>query len=126
MPFLSVVIPTYNRCVSLKVTLNALKAQEAVPGGFEVVVVSDGSTDGTDALLAGWMALAGLLIHGVCLGGFFIAMSTTLPLGLVALIGSLQPVLTAIASRIFLDERLRTPQWLGGDALGIAGGWGGR
>ena len=68
----------------------------------------------------GWMALAGLLIHGVCLGGFFIAMSTTLPLGLVALIGSLQPVLTAIASRIFLDERLRTPQWLG-IALGFAG-----
>lgn len=56
MLFLSVVIPTYNRCVSLKVTLNALKAQEPVPGGFEVVVVSDGSTDGTDALLAGWMA----------------------------------------------------------------------
>ena len=68
----------------------------------------------------GGMALAGLLIHGVCLGGFFIAMSTALPLGLVALIGSLQPVLTAIASRIFLRERLRTPQWLG-IALGFAG-----
>lgn len=68
----------------------------------------------------GWMALAGLLIHGVCLGGFFIAMSTTLPLGLVALIGSLQPVLTAIASRIFLGEHLRPTQWLG-IALGFTG-----
>ena len=56
MSFLSVVIPTYNRCESLKVTLEALKAQDTVPGGFEVVVVSDGSTDGTDALLVGWTA----------------------------------------------------------------------
>ncbi|MBB6051638.1 exopolysaccharide biosynthesis glycosyltransferase EpsD [Armatimonas rosea] len=56
MPFLSVVIPTYNRCESLRVTLEALKRQEPVTGGFEVVVVSDGSTDGTDALLVGWLA----------------------------------------------------------------------
>jgi len=50
-PFLSVVIPTYNRATSLAVTLDALGRQELVPGGFEVVVVSDGSTDETDALL---------------------------------------------------------------------------
>lgn len=56
MPFLSVVVPTYNRCESLKCTLEALKRQEPVPGGFEVLVVSDGSTDGTDALLIGWLA----------------------------------------------------------------------
>ncbi len=54
MPFLSVVIPTYSRCESLRVTLEALKCQESVPGGFEVVVVSDGSTDGTQELLKGW------------------------------------------------------------------------
>lgn len=56
MPFLSVVIPTYNRCTSLEITLAALRAQEPVPGGFEVVVVSDGSTDATAALLARWAA----------------------------------------------------------------------
>jgi glycosyltransferase involved in cell wall biosynthesis len=56
MPFLSVVVPTYNRCESLRTTLEALKRQESVPGGFEVVVVSDGSTDGTDALLIGYLA----------------------------------------------------------------------
>jgi len=56
MPFLSVVIPTYNRCESLRVTLEALKRQDAVAGDFEVIVVSDGSTDGTDALLAQWAA----------------------------------------------------------------------
>ena len=56
MPFLSVVIPTYNRCESLRVTLEALKRQEPVEGGFEVVVVSDGATDSTDSLLVGWAA----------------------------------------------------------------------
>jgi glycosyltransferase involved in cell wall biosynthesis len=56
MPFLSVVIPTYNRCESLRVTLEALKRQETVEGGFEVVVVSDGAPDATDSLLVGWAA----------------------------------------------------------------------
>jgi glycosyltransferase involved in cell wall biosynthesis len=50
-PFLSVVIPTYNRAASLAVTLESLGRQEPVSGGFEVVVVSDGSTDETDTLL---------------------------------------------------------------------------
>jgi drug/metabolite transporter (DMT)-like permease len=68
----------------------------------------------------GWIALVGLLLHGVCLGGYFTAMNTALPLGLVALIGSLQPVLTAIASRLVFGERLRPMQWLG-IALGVAG-----
>src|SRR5450631_2318501 len=67
-----------------------------------------------------WVVLVGLLLHGVCLGGYFTAMNTLLPLGVVALIGSLQPVLTAVASRIFFGERLRTVQWLG-IALGVAG-----
>lgn len=53
-PFLSVVIPTFNRAASLEVTLSALVRQDPVPGGFEVVVVSDGSRDNTDAVLAQW------------------------------------------------------------------------
>lgn len=68
----------------------------------------------------GWIALVGLLLHGICLGGYFTAMNTALPLGLVALIGSLQPVLTAIASRVFFREQLRPRQWIG-IALGVAG-----
>lgn len=54
LPFLSVVIPTYNRAESLLVTLRALERQEPVLGGFEVVVISDGSTDGTVDLLYTW------------------------------------------------------------------------
>jgi glycosyltransferase involved in cell wall biosynthesis len=47
MPFLSVVIPTYNRKESLLRTLEALKQQTLPVERFEVIVVSDGSTDGT-------------------------------------------------------------------------------
>src|SRR5689334_8065990 len=53
MPFLSVVIPTYNRQESLLRTLDALERQTFPAERFEVVVVSDGSTDGTpDAVRA--------------------------------------------------------------------------
>jgi GT2 family glycosyltransferase len=58
VPFLSVVIPTYNRAKSLAVTMDALDRQEPVPGEFEVVVVSDGSTDDTDAFLAAFATRA--------------------------------------------------------------------
>lgn len=47
MPELSVVVPTYNRKESLLRTLNALARQTFPADDFEVVVVSDGATDGT-------------------------------------------------------------------------------
>src|SRR5262249_10585228 len=61
----------------------------------------------------GWIALVGFLFNGVCLGGYFTAMNSGLPLGVVALIGSLQPVLTALSSRALFAERLRPIPWLG-------------
>jgi glycosyltransferase involved in cell wall biosynthesis len=51
-PRLSVVIPTYNRRDSLQKTLEGLARQTYPSAAFEAVVVSDGSTDGTDAFLA--------------------------------------------------------------------------
>ncbi|HZO89203.1 MAG TPA: glycosyltransferase family A protein [Chthonomonadaceae bacterium] len=47
MPLLSVVIPTYNRKESLLRTLRALARQTFPADAFEVLVVSDGATDGT-------------------------------------------------------------------------------
>lgn len=47
----SVVLPTFNRCERLARVLNALD-QQTYEGPFEVVVVSDGSTDDTNAFLA--------------------------------------------------------------------------
>jgi glycosyltransferase involved in cell wall biosynthesis len=53
MPALSVVIPTFERLDVLPEVLRALAAQRDAPP-FEVVVVDDGSRDGTGAMLAGW------------------------------------------------------------------------
>ncbi|MFI6287516.1 glycosyltransferase family 2 protein [Streptomyces sp. NPDC051018] len=47
---LSVVIPTRNKAAPLRATLTALAAQRC-PGPYEVLVVDDGSTDGTRELL---------------------------------------------------------------------------
>jgi glycosyltransferase involved in cell wall biosynthesis len=47
----SIIIPTYNRCAQLKRVLQALEAQDFPLNTFEVIVVSDGSTDGTAEFL---------------------------------------------------------------------------
>jgi glycosyltransferase involved in cell wall biosynthesis len=58
MPDISVVVPTYNRAHTLPASLQSLLAQEGAEAGrpldLEVIVVDDGSTDGTAAALAGW------------------------------------------------------------------------
>jgi len=50
-PPLSVVIPTYNRLPHLRRVLDGLARQEGLAHPLEVVVVDDGSTDGTDEWL---------------------------------------------------------------------------
>lgn len=50
-PVLSVIMPTFNRRERLATALAALAAQD-VDVAYEIIVVSDGSTDGTDAALA--------------------------------------------------------------------------
>ncbi len=52
-PIVSVVIPAYNRAHFLAETLASVLAQRDCPP-FEVVVVDDGSTDATPALLGGF------------------------------------------------------------------------
>lgn len=66
------------------------------------------------------MAVVGVLMHGVYLGGVFFAISRDMPAGLSALIVSLQPVLTAVFGIWLLGERPHPMQWLG-IALGSAG-----
>lgn len=50
-PVLSVIIPTYNRKVILKKALLALTKQTLPPDRYEVIVIDDGSTDGTDDMI---------------------------------------------------------------------------
>jgi glycosyltransferase involved in cell wall biosynthesis len=51
---ISVIIPTYNRCESLERTLHAIRTQTLPAEHFELVIVSDGSNDGTDEMVANW------------------------------------------------------------------------
>jgi glycosyltransferase involved in cell wall biosynthesis len=50
-PYFSVVVPTYNRLGRLRHVITALEQQAYPADAYEVIVVSDGSTDGTDAYL---------------------------------------------------------------------------
>ena len=64
--------------------------------------------------------VVGLLVHGCYLGGVFVAIHHRMPAGLVALIVSLQPVLTSTLANALLGDRVTPRQWLG-LVLGIAG-----
>ena len=64
--------------------------------------------------------VTGLLVHGCYLGGVFVAIDNKLPAGFVALVVSLQPVLTSTLANRLLGERVAPMQWAG-LALGLAG-----
>jgi drug/metabolite transporter (DMT)-like permease len=66
------------------------------------------------------IAVAGLLLHGVYLGGVFVAIKRGLPAGVTSLVVGLQPILTAVGAGMVLGERTTRRQWLG-LALGFVG-----
>jgi drug/metabolite transporter (DMT)-like permease len=65
-------------------------------------------------------AATGLLVHGLYLGGVFVAIGHGLPAGLAALFVSLQPILTSTIASRWLGERVVARQWLG-LVLGLIG-----
>ncbi|MCI4664381.1 MAG: DMT family transporter [Neomegalonema sp.] len=67
-----------------------------------------------------WIALAGLLMHGLYLGGVFVAISWGLEAGAAAVITGLSPIIAAIGGRLFLGETL-TPLRVLGMGLGFGG-----
>ncbi len=66
------------------------------------------------------IAVAGLLVHATYLCGVLYAINLKLPLGFVALLTGLQPILTSVFANLFLHEKIRLRQWIG-MALGLAG-----
>jgi drug/metabolite transporter (DMT)-like permease len=59
------------------------------------------------------IGLAGLLLHGVYLGGVFIAISKGLPAGVTSLVVGVQPLLTAVGAGWLLQEAVLRRQWFG-------------
>ncbi len=66
------------------------------------------------------IAIAGLLVHATYLSGVLYAINLKLPLGFVALLTGLQPILTAVFANAYLHEKLNARQWAG-MALGLTG-----
>jgi drug/metabolite transporter (DMT)-like permease len=69
---------------------------------------------------AGHSVVTGLLVHGLYLGGVFVAISQGVPAGISALIPGLQPILTSTLANWWLGEKVGRAQWLG-LALGLIG-----
>ena len=65
-------------------------------------------------------AATGLMVHGLYLGGVFVAIGHGLSAGLAALFVSLQPILTSTIATRWLGERVVARQWFG-LALGLIG-----
>jgi drug/metabolite transporter (DMT)-like permease len=66
------------------------------------------------------LIVAGLLMHAVQLGASHYAQYLGMSAGIIALVASVQPVLTALIASRFLNEALNVRQWTG-IALGLAG-----
>ena len=64
---------------------------------------------------AGWRdgLVAGVLMQGIYVAGVFWSVHRGLPAGIAALVGSLQPLLTAAASEPLLGERVGPRRWAG-------------
>lgn len=69
---------------------------------------------------AGHNVVAGLLVHGIYLGGVFTAIAQGVPAGISALITGLQPILTSTIANRWMGEQVSRVQWLG-LALGLIG-----
>jgi drug/metabolite transporter (DMT)-like permease len=66
------------------------------------------------------LAVAGLLMHAVQLGGSHYAQYLGMSAGVAALIIACQPLVTAVVASRWLNEHLRPRQWAG-VAIGLAG-----
>jgi drug/metabolite transporter (DMT)-like permease len=73
-----------------------------------------------DAGEVGHSLVAGLLVHGLYLGGVFTAISQGVPAGISALIPGVQPILTSTIANRFIGETVTRIQWVG-LALGLVG-----
>src|ERR1700761_6855611 len=100
--------------------LTYLAIRMAVVVGILAVVVILVRPRWPDRIGVGHSVVAGILVHGIYLGGTAIAIAHSIPAGLSALIPGLQPILTSTLANRWLGERVTLLQWTG-LLLGLAG-----
>ena len=100
--------------------LTFLAVRMVLAGGMLAIFAAVRRAPRVERGLVPWVMLAGIGMHVMYLGGVFVAIDRGLPAGVSALIAGLHPVLTALASRRVLGERLVRLQWIG-VGLGFAG-----
>jgi drug/metabolite transporter (DMT)-like permease len=100
--------------------LTFLAVRMVFAAGILAAVAAMRGSQRVERRLVPWVMLAGIGMHVLYLGGVFVAIANGLPSGVSALIAGLHPVLTALASRRVLGERLIRIQWIG-VFLGFAG-----
>ena len=91
---------------------------------FAVVIMAAiaiiGNVRWPDRSEVGHSLVAGSLVHGLCLGGVFTAISQGVPAGISALILGLQPIVTSTLADRFTGEKVTRLQWVG-LSLGLVG-----
>ena len=92
-------------CVAALMTLVAIVTRAAWPKSAQQIL---------------HVAIAAWLVHACYLGGVFVAISHGMPAGTSAMLVGLQPLLTVVIARLWLDERVVPIQWLG-LVLGLIG-----
>lgn len=91
-----------------------------VIGCMALIAVASGARWPDTAAQWFHIGIAGLLVHGVYLGGVFIAISKGLPAGVASLVVGVQPLLTAVGAGWLLNETVIKRQWIG-LGLGLVG-----
>src|SRR6185436_18656825 len=100
--------------------LTYLAIRMAFVVGLMAIIVAVARPRWPDSIGIAHSAVAGILVHGIYLGGTAIAIAHSIPAGLSALIPGLQPILTSTIANRWLGERVRPMQWAG-LLLGLAG-----
>jgi len=100
--------------------LTYLAIRMALVVGLMAIMVAIARPQWPDRIGVAHSVVAGILVHGIYLGGTAIAIAHSIPAGLSALIPGLQPILTSTLANRWLGERVTPLQWTG-LLLGLAG-----
>jgi len=105
------------------VPLMSVPKTDSEPALMTVVALATGAKWPRSLAEVGHIAVVAWLVHGLYLGGVFVALAGGMSAGISAMLVGLQPILTVLIARGWLGEPVLPRQWLG-LVLGLAGGAG--